>query len=229
MIALAVGLGVLGLCALRRARRRCYGADYGWHGPWAAYGPCRVCGGACGDDAYRDHDEEGEHGEHGADDAHGERGWQGDRRGPHGWHCGPHGRRFQRGWMRRGRRGRRWMLHAALSRIDATPAQERVIVGELDRLTERVRGARGGLREGTTDLAAAVRGPVLDDAALGAVLGRVDGVTAEVRAAAIEALRNIHAVLDDKQRAQVAELIERRAGRGGGGGGAGWFRMGPYR
>ena len=117
------------------------------------------------------------------------------------------------------------MLHRALSRIDATPAQERVIVGEIDRLTERVREARGGLRDVRTDLAAAVRGSVLDDAALGAVLGRVDGVTADVRAAAIEALRNIHGVLDEKQRAQLAELLEQ--GRGGGRG-AGW-RMGPYR
>ena len=36
MIALALGLGVLGIFALRRARRRCHGAGYygyGWHGP----------------------------------------------------------------------------------------------------------------------------------------------------------------------------------------------------
>jgi uncharacterized membrane protein len=120
------------------------------------------------------------------------------------------------------------MLHAALSRIDATPAQERVIVGELERLHERVHAARGGLVEARGDLAAAVRGPVLDDAALGAVLGRVDGATSEARAAALDALRNIHAVLDDKQRAMVSEMIERRGG-GRGPGGAGWFRMGPFR
>jgi len=118
------------------------------------------------------------------------------------------------------------MLHAALARIDATPAQERVIVGEIEKLQERVHGAKGGMKDARTDLAAALRGPVLDDAALGAVLGRVDGATGEARAAAIDALRNIHAVLDDKQRVELAELLERRRGRGGGGG---WFRMGPYR
>jgi hypothetical protein len=120
------------------------------------------------------------------------------------------------------------MLHAALARIDATPAQERVIVGEIDKLQERVREARGNVGGARVDLSAALRGPVLDDAALGAVLGRVDGVTGDTRAAAIEALRNIHAVLDDKQRAQLADLIEHGGGRGGGGGGGGW-RMGPYR
>ena len=218
MIALAVGLGVLGFFALRHARRRCCAPGYhgsGWHGPWASTE--HACGyyGGCDDGDAR----EGDHGEHG-------------HHGRHGRH-----RRYGRGygppWMRggwRGRRGRRWILHAALSRIDATPAQERVIVGELDRLQERVHAARGGLEDTHADLAAALRGPLLDDAALGAVLGRVDGATSEVRAAAIEAVRNMHAVLDDKQRAELADLIQRREGRGGGGGGgAGWFRMGPYR
>ncbi len=195
MIALALGLGVLGFCALRHARRRCYGGGYhayGWHGPWASSPECY-------DDGEHGHGEHG-HGEHGGD-------W-----GGRSWYGGPP-------W-RRGRRGRRWMMHAVLSRIDATPAQERVIVGEVDKLKERVRGARSGLADARADLAAAVRGTVLDDAALGAVLGRVDGATGEARAAAIDALRNIHAVLDDKQRSQLAELIDR---------GPGSFRRGPYR
>lgn len=207
MIALAVGLGVLGFFALRRARRCRYGGGYGygWYGPYSGYG---------GDD----HD--------GDDDDHHHRGHH--RGGPP--------------WMRhrgRGRRGR-WVLHAALARIDATPAQERVIVGEIDKLRDRMHEARHGLRDANVDLAAALRGPVLDDAALGAVLGRVDGTTGDARSAAIDALRNIHAVLDEKQRAELADIIEKRdfggwrgrggrRGRGRGPGGAGWHRMGPYR
>ena len=76
------------------------------------------------------------------------------------------------------------------------------------------------MKDGRGDLAAAVRGPVLDDAALGAVLGRLDGATGEARAATLEALRNIHAVLDDKQRANLADLLDN-----------GWWRRGgsPYR
>lgn len=159
----ALGLGLLGFVAMRRAHRRCLAYQgYGWYGPW---GPQ-----------------------------------------PHHHH---HGRR-------------RWMLNAALARIDATPAQERVIVGELDRMQERIHAAKGNLKDSRGDLAAAIRNPQLDDAALGAVLGRVDAVTAEVRTAAIEALRGIHAVLDDKQRAQVADLVDRNGG--------GWWRGGgPYR
>jgi uncharacterized membrane protein len=113
------------------------------------------------------------------------------------------------------------MLHAVLARLDATPAQERFIVAELDKLSDRVHGAKSNLRETRGDLAAALRGPTLDDAALGAVLGRVDGATGEARAAAIDALRAIHGVLDEKQRAQLADLLDK--------GGGGWWRTGPYR
>ena len=139
----------------------------------------------------------------------------------HGWH-GPFddGHYGRRGFS--GRRGRgRWMLHALFSRIDASPAQERAIIAEVEKLQDRVRGAKGSMHDARSDLAAAVRGPVLDDAALGAVLGRVDAATGEARSAVIDALRGIHGVLDDRQRSQVADLLDR---------GGGWWRgSGPYR
>lgn len=158
----AIGLGLLGLVAMRRAHRRCHAhggyEGYGWYGPWSG-----------------------------------------------GHHAGR----------------RRWMLHAALARLDATPAQERVIVGELDKLTERVHAAKSHLGDARGDLAAAIRGTELDDAALGAALGRLDATTGEARAAAIDALRGIHGVLDDKQRTQLADFIDRSGG---------WWRVrGPYR
>jgi len=144
-------------------------------------------------------------------------GWQGPFAygGPFGHGGYGHGRH---GW--RHARGR-MMLHAVFSRIDASPAQERAIIGEVDKLVDRVHGAKAGIRDARGDLAAAVRGPVLDDAALGAVLGRVDAATGEARSAVIDALRGIHGVLDDKQRAQVADLLDH---------GGGWWRgAGPYR
>jgi hypothetical protein len=122
--------------------------------------------------------------------------------------CGFH----HRGWSGRGR----WPLHWALRHIDATPAQERAIVAEVEQLKDRVRAARANLVDVRGDLAAAVRGPVLDDAALGAVLGRVDGATAEARAAIVDALRNIHGLLDDKQRGELADLLDKGAWRRGG-------------
>src|SRR5262245_21170081 len=168
MICLALGLGVLGFVAARKARR-CSRGYYGW-------------------------------------------GW--NHHHHHGWHRGGHGRRG---------------LYMALAHLDASPAQERAIIGEIEKLRERLYSAKANLKDGRSDLAAAVRGPVLDDAALGAVLGRVDTATGEVRSATLDALRNIHAVLDDKQREQLADVLERgwwgaswRGRRGAGDGG-------PYR
>ncbi len=171
MICLALGLGVLGFWAARKARR-CRGYyGHGWH-------------------------------HH------------------HGWHGGWYG-----GWHDRRRRG----LHMALAHIDASPAQERAIIAEVDKLTERLWQAKSTIKDGRGDLGAAVRGPVLDDAALGAVLGRVDAATAEMRSATLDALRNIHAVLDDNQRNQLADIIDHggwwRSGRRGPGASGG----GPYR
>jgi len=138
----------------------------------------------------------------------------------YGW-GGPFGHGFH-GHHRFGRHGRkRMMLHWLLARIDASPAQERAIIAEVEKLQDRVRAAKAGLHDARGDLAAAMRGPVLDDAALGAVLGRADTATGEARAAVVDALRGIHGVLDDRQRSQIADMVDH---------GGGWWRgFGPYR
>ena|SRR5215831_768437 len=142
----------------------------------------------------------------------------------HGYHgygwCGPFGG-YSHGWHGRHHARKRMMLHALFMRIDASPAQERAIIAEIEKLQDRMRAAKAGLHDARGDLAAAVRGPVLDDAALGAVLGRADTATSEVRAAVIDALRGVHGVLDDRQRSQIADILDR---------GGGWWRgFGPYR
>lgn len=141
--------------------------------------------------------------------------------GPRFGHFGHYGH-WHHHWHRGHWGHRRWMMHAALARIDASPAQERAIIAEAEKLHERLHGAKRNVKESRGDLAAAIRNSVLDEAALGAVLGRVDASTAEARTAVIEALRNIHAVLDDGQRARLADMLDH------GGGGAFW-RTSPYR
>jgi uncharacterized membrane protein len=117
---------------------------------------------------------------------------------------------WHRGWGRRG-------LFMALSHIDASPAQERAIVNEVDRFRDRIQSAKATAKDGRADLAAALRNPTLDDAALGAWLGRVDAATGEARSALLDAVRNIHGVLDDKQRERVADLLDRNWWHRGGG------------
>lgn len=139
----------------------------------------------------------------------------------YGWH-GPYGYGFHHHHRGHGRHGT-WVTHALLSRIDASPAQERAIIAELEKLEDRVHGAKAGLRDARGDFAAAMRGPALDDAALGGALGRVDAAGSEVRTALIDAVRAIHGLLDNSQRAKVADMIDH-------GGGGGWWRgAGPYR
>src|SRR5690242_10972524 len=54
-----------------------------------------------------------------------------------GWH-GPFGH-AEHGWRER---GARMMMHALFRRIDASPAQERAIIAEIEKLQDRVRGAK---------------------------------------------------------------------------------------
>ncbi|MFT3694771.1 MAG: periplasmic heavy metal sensor [Kofleriaceae bacterium] len=150
MICLALGLGILGFVAVRRAR--CYHHHcHGGHGHRGGFGPP--------------------------------------------WAHWSHHRRHA---------GLFWMF----DRLDCSPAQERTIISEIEGLKNKLRDTRWNLRDARGDLAAAVRGTTLDDAALGAVLGRVDTATGAAREAVIQALRNIHAVLDDKQRAELAEILD---------------------
>ena len=130
----------------------------------------------------------------------------------HGGGHGPHHGRWHR-------RGRRWFVHRTLARLDATPAQERALVAELDALEQRLRAARGGLTALRPALADALRGRELDGAALAGLEAGVDAAIADARAALVDGLRGIHALLDDKQRATLAELL------GGGRGGAGPYRV----
>lgn len=157
MICLALGLGVLGFAAMRKARRS------------GAFGGC----------------------------------------GHHGWYG--HWHRHHHHWRRS------WMLHGLFSRLDASPAQERAIIAEVDKVRGKIWQTRRNLRDGRQDLGAAIRGPVLDDAALGAVLGRIDNATGDVRATILEALRNIHGVLDDRQRQILGDMLD-GGWRGNGGG-----------
>jgi uncharacterized membrane protein len=116
-------------------------------------------------------------------------------------------------WRRRG-------LHYMFRRIDASPAQKRAIVAELEQLREAMRGARATAYAARADVAAAIRAAELDDAAVASLQGRIDSAVGEVRTAALTALRNIHGLLDPGQRDRIADFLDaswwRRSGPAGG-------------
>jgi len=77
---------------------------------------------------------------------HGPGGYRGGHRGFAPW-----------GGGRRGGFGPRFFLRALLERIDATPAQEKVIIAAVEELRETAKRHREELRQSRADLAKAMR------------------------------------------------------------------------
>lgn len=117
-------------------------------------------------------------------------------------------------WARGGRRGRGgWggdgaFLYGLFDALEATPEQEKVIREAAEELRGGADGLRGELRASRSDVAAAVRSPSLDETRLGEVFARHDAALEKMRRAAIGAVGKVHAVLDDRQRERLAEILE---------------------
>jgi hypothetical protein len=115
-------------------------------------------------------------------------GWRGSREAPWG-------------------RGRS-VIYSILGRIEATPAQEKVILSALDELKEAAAGLRGTGRDVRADVARAIRGSLLDDVALEIATARIDDAGLKLRAAVRAAVAKIHEVLDDRQRKMLADMVD---------------------
>jgi Spy/CpxP family protein refolding chaperone len=118
---------------------------------------------------------------------------------------------------------RRWFLRALFERLDTTPGQEKAIVAALDELRENRSVLREEAKQTRGDLGRAVAGGLIDDSTLEETFHRHDRQLAQLRVSFTEALKKITEVLDERQRKQVASMLE-----GGWGGFRGGFR-GPYR
>lgn len=137
-------------------------------------------------------------------------------RGYHGG-CG-HG--FGRGY--RGGGGPRWAFRWLFERLETTPSQERAIVEALDQLRENRRVVAEEARQTRADLAQAVAGGLIDDHTLEETFARHDRLLAQLRVSFVEALKRVTETLDERQRKQAADMLERGLWRG-----AAW--RGPYR
>lgn len=183
---------------------------YGWHhGRWAH------CGG-------------GWHG-------HGGGGWSGHGFGPYGDDGSEHGPgdggHFGDGprWLHGGF-GRGFFVRALAERLDATPAQEKVIRDATDEFRETVSKLRGEGRKTRADVASTFRKGHFDEVLFGEVFARHDRGIEEVRKAFVGMGARIHDALDERQREELAGLIEagpgawrpRGGGRGHGWGASGW-------
>jgi Spy/CpxP family protein refolding chaperone len=131
------------------------------------------------------------------------------RRGFYGHH---HGHEY--GGRRRAGRSRfatRWLFE----QLDTTPGQEKAIVRTIDALRENMVQGRDELTHMRRDVAQAIGGDVLDQSALDAAAGRVEGMIAKAKSELTQALIEVHTTLDGRQRKELAELIVEGPSRSG--------------
>jgi Spy/CpxP family protein refolding chaperone len=118
---------------------------------------------------------------------------------------------------------RRWLLRSFFERLETTPGQEKAIMAALDELRENRKVVREEMQQTRGDVGRAVASGLVDDSTLEETFARQDRLLAQLRVSFVEALRKATEALDERQRKQVADLLE-----GGFSGWRGGFR-GPYR
>ena len=118
--------------------------------------------------------------------------------GHHGWHGGCHGRRGMRGHF----------VHRILGRLETTPGQEKVIREAISDLKEEAWGLRSEVRGTRSEVAQAIRAPELDKALIERVFAKHDEVIAKLRASLLRTAEQVHGTLDERQRKQLADMIE---------------------
>lgn len=164
-------------------------------------------------------------------------GYGGGGCGGGGWgyrgHGGHHGGFDHGGFEDRGGYGERggfrdggaFWLRALFQRLDTTPGQEKVIREAIDEVRRNAAQLRDEGRATRSDVAKAVKSPSFDETVMGELFARHDTHLEKMRKDVVGAIAKVHAVLDDRQRDALAELIERGPFAGGFRGGFG----GPFR
>lgn len=109
-----------------------------------------------------------------------------------------------------GRRGfdGRFFFHRVLDRLDTTPGQEKVLRSVMHELAEQASEWRSEVTGTRMDVAAAFRAPELDKVLLDSVFVKHDELIERMRASAVRAAEQVHSALDERQRKQLADLIE---------------------
>jgi hypothetical protein len=109
--------------------------------------------------------------------------------------------------------GRGFILRTLLDRLEATPAQERVIRDAVDEFHETTSKLRGEGRKTRADVAGAFRKSHFDAVLFGELFARHDSALEELRKGFVGVGARIHDALDERQRARLADLIEAGPGR----------------
>lgn len=125
----------------------------------------------------------------------------------HGWRHREHGWHHGGGW-------RRHALYSLFERIDASPGQEKVITAAMDELRGKLKEIRLRWDEVRRRAASTFREDVLTEEQTTEIFSPFASHFDELRDATSEAMRKIHEALDPRQRAILADLMERGWGWG---------------
>lgn len=135
-------------------------------------------------------------------------------------HGGHHDRWHDGGWGggrwsggRWGGGGAPWWMRGAFARLRTSPDQELELVEAARTLREEGLQLREAVLASRTELVAALRAPEVDETRLAELFARHDEALATARKGFVGAFAQVHQVLDDEQRARLANWLERRAGR----------------
>lgn len=114
-----------------------------------------------------------------------------------------------------------FFLRFLFNALDTTAGQEKVIKEAVTEVRDAARNLRSEGQSSRTDVGKAVRGESFDEVLFGEMFHRHDVALEGMRKTVLGALAKVHAVLDDNQRAKLADLIERgpqyfRGGQGQG-------------
>jgi Spy/CpxP family protein refolding chaperone len=126
-------------------------------------------------------------------------------RGWHGRWVGGYGHHAQ---GRYGGGPRRWMLRSIFEKLETTPGQEKAIVGAIDDLRKEREVLREEAQQTRADLARALGAGFVDDTTLEETFARHDRLLAQLRVVFVETLKKASEALDERQRKQLADLIQ---------------------
>ena len=103
------------------------------------------------------------------------------------------------------------MLRGLFARLQATPGQERSILEALRELKSAARAAAEERAKSARQVAEALRGDEFRTENMGEAFSHLETGAEALRDAAFAALAKIHAVLDERQRKLLADLVGRGA------------------
>lgn len=114
-------------------------------------------------------------------------------------------RRHQKRRMHR--RFRRFALRRVYDSLDTSPSQEQVIEDAIRKLERESEELRGQMRNGRFEVARALRNETLDREALEQLGDKQQAAIQQLKTKALDAISEVHAVLDPRQRSLLSELI----------------------